>query len=65
MAETIYPFTVGNFQCYAFSDGHIFGQAENFFVGPTETELATVLAEAEIEVDKIPSWFTPLLVDTG
>lgn len=65
MSDTIYPFNVGKFQCYAFSDGCVFGQADKFFVGPSASELAHALAEAELEADKIPSWFTPLLVDTG
>ena len=65
MSVTLYPFQIGNFKCYALLDGHIYGKAEQFFVGPTEEERAAVLEKAGIQPDKVPSFFTPLFIDTG
>lgn len=60
-----YELRVGTFKVYTFSDGYVFGQADRFFVGPTEEERENVLAKAGIEPDKVPSYFTPVLIDTG
>lgn len=65
MSEIRYGFKIGDFQVYTFSDGRVFGQADRFFVGPTDEERAIALEKAGIEADKVPSWFTPVLIDTG
>jgi len=65
MSKTLYPFSVGNFRCFTFSDGMLYGNAERFFVGPTDEERAEALKKAVIEPDKVPSYFTPVFIDTG
>jgi predicted metal-dependent RNase len=65
MSKTVYPFKIGNFDCYALLDGHIYGSAERFFAGPTDKERTAALEKIGMQPDKVPSYFAPLFVDTG
>jgi glyoxylase-like metal-dependent hydrolase (beta-lactamase superfamily II) len=67
MASTVRPFRLGDFSCWALSDGAVSLPNDNkvFGVGRTPAEVAAVLAEAGLPTDRLDLSLQPLLVQTA
>ncbi len=62
---TSYRFNLGEFTIFAMTDGHIHNKAEHLFAGADPDGLAAALGRYNLDPDGIPSYFNPMLIDTG